>query len=165
MSNMNLEPRIIKCESEEALKRQTAELEKQGRRIIDCNVFEEGLVGKLGFRIPPEGKSLEKKWTAQDADAIWLTWEKFGQVLQPERIMIKDGNSLFRTFAEHKDHPMMAYTNSVDKTAGFVCFCKASEGKSFVAAVKITDLKQVPPELLRALEPLAEVIPGPKTRG
>lgn len=156
--HMDLQPKTIKVESKEQLEKQAAELEKQGRRVIDCNVFDDGVVGKLAFWAPPQGKHLEKEWTTMDADAIWLTWEMFGRVLQPEKVKITDGNDLFKLFGEHKDHKLVGFLNSTDRTAGFVCFCKAKEGKSLVFSVHLSDTKGIPPELLKFMQPAAEVI-------
>jgi hypothetical protein len=164
-NEMDLEPRTVKVDSEEHLKAQVEELQKQGRRIIDCNVFENGIVGKLAFWVPPEGKHLEKAWTPQDADAIWLTWEKFGKTLEPEKVRVIDGTQLFKLFNEHKSHQIVGFTNSMEKTAGFICFCKAAEGKSLVMFVHLADAKGIPPELLTMFsEPAAQVV-DPKTRG
>ena len=164
-AQMDLTPRTIKVDSEEHLGTQVEELKKQGRRVIDCNVFENGIIGKLAFWVPPEGKSLEKEWTPKDADAIWLTWEKYGKVLQPEKTQLTSGEQLFQLFNEHKDHKIAGFTNSMEKTAGFICFCKASEGKSLQFFVHMSDAKGIPPELLTLFhEPAAQVV-DPTIRG
>jgi len=115
-------------------------------------------MGKLAFWVPPQGKNLEKEWTAMDADAIWLTWEMFGRVLQPEKIRVTDGNNLFKLYGEHKDHQIVGFTNSITRSAGFVCFCRAHEGKSLVFAIDLADMKGIPPELLKYMQPAAEVV-------
>jgi hypothetical protein len=151
---MDLEPRVVKVESAEQLQKQAAELEKQGRRVIECNAFPDGIVGKLAFWVPPPGK--EQAWTPLDADAIWLTWEKFGRVLEPHRTKVENGNQLFEIFSKHKDHGIVGYVD--EKQAGFICFCRAAEGVSDVFFVDLADLKEVPPELLRSIEPMAQVV-------
>lgn len=159
---MDLEPKTIKVNSELALVTQAAEFEKQGRRVIDCSVFPDGIIGKLAFLVPPEGKALVNEWTAKDADAIWLTWEKFGRVLEPIREQVSDGNRLFELFSEHKDHGIVGYID--EQHAGFICFCKAkSEGKSHVFFVELANLKDIPPELQKYI-PTARVV-DPKSRG
>jgi hypothetical protein len=151
---MDLEPRVVKVESAEQLQKQAAELEKQGRRVIECNAFPDGIVGKLAFWVPPPGK--EQAWTPLDADAIWLTWEKFGRVLEPHRTKVENGNQLFEIFSKHKDHGIVGYVD--EKQAGFICFCRAAEGVSLVFFVHFHDLKGLPPELLRSIEPMAQVV-------
>jgi hypothetical protein len=159
---MDLEPRTVKVTSEAQLQAQVSELEKQGRRVIECNAFENGLRGKLAFWPPPEGHD-PKKWTPQDADAVWLTWEICGRMLQPEKIVVTSGDELFKLFGEHRDHGITGFLNATDRIAGFVCFCKAKEGKSLVFSVRLDDAKGIPPELLKYLEPAAQVI-DPTTR-
>jgi hypothetical protein len=161
-NKMDLEPRVVKVDSEEHLKAQVAELQKQGRRVIECNVFENGIIGKLAFWVPPDDKV--ESWTPQDADAVWLTWQKYGRLLEPDKIHVKDGAKLFEMYNEHKEHQITAYTNAQTRHAGFVCFCKAhTEGKALVFFVSLTDMKGVPPELLAAFEQPAQVV-DPKSR-
>ncbi len=153
---MDLEPKTIRVSSAEELRAKAFEHEKSGRRVIDCNVFEEGLIGKLSFILPPEGKA--STWTPQEADATWIVWEKFGRMLQPEKTQVQDGTEMFKLFGEHKNHQIVGFTNSMDKSAGFVCFCKAEEGKSLVFTVDMSNAKELPPELKASFEPLAQVI-------
>jgi hypothetical protein len=157
---MDLEPRVVKVESEEQLRKQVAELEKQGRRVIYCNALPDGICGKLAFWVPPPGK--EEAWTPKDADAIWLTWEKFGRMLEPHRTKVATGNQLFELFSEHKDHGIIGYLD--DKQAGFICFCKAKEGISNVFFIDLVDMKEVPPELRKYINTAAQVIDS-STRG
>jgi len=148
---MELKPTVVKVESEAELKSKCEEYVLQGRRIIDCNVLEDGIVGRLAFLEPPEGKNPEK-WTKKDTDAHWIIWEKYGQVLIPEKIHINSGNELFIIYNEHKNHRQVGFTNSESKVAGFVCFCKADEGKSLVFTVKMANTKEIPPDLLSVMK-------------
>ena len=150
---MDLKPKIIKANSEEELIAKSAEFAKAGRRVIECNIFEDGIMGKMAYVVPPEGTDPEK-WSAQDADAIWITWEKFGRLLIPEKTLIEDGNQMFTVFDQHRSHPMVGYTNSMTRTAGFVCFCQASEGKSLVFVVNMVVAKEIPEELKAFFEPV-----------
>lgn len=155
---MDLEPKIVQVTSEEELISRAKEFLKAGRRVVDCNIFEEGVIGKLSFCVPPESKVPIDGWGTEKIDAIWLTWEKFGRRLQPEKIRIVDGNQMFSVFDEHRSHQIIGYTNSMEQAAGFVCFCRASEGKALVFFVDLANAKEIPLELLAALESPAEVI-------
>lgn len=151
---MDLEPRIVKVQSAEQLNSQARELERQGRRVIDCNAFPDGIVGKLAFWVPPPGK--EQSWTPMDADAVWLTWEKYGRMLAPHRTKIESGDKLFELFSHHKDHGIVGYVD--EKQAGFICFCRAAEGVSDVFFVDLADMKEIPPELRKYVNPVAQVL-------
>ena len=132
------------------------EFSKAGRRVIDCSIFEEGIIGKLAYVIPPEG-TVPEKWSTEDADTVWFVWEKFGRCLHPEKVHVTDGNQMFTVFDEHRSHPMVGYTNPMTRTAGFVCYCKVSEGKSLVYFVDLMNAKEIPPELRDALESVAPI--------
>jgi hypothetical protein len=156
---MDLEPKIFPVHSEEELKAQAAEFEKSGRRVIECSDFEHGIMGKLAYLMPSEGKSLENGWSAEDADAIWIKWLIFGKELQSERLQVTDGTKLFELFSQHKDHGVCGFANPMDLTSGFICLCKAKEeGKSLVFFVHLRDAKGIPPELLKYMEPAAHVV-------
>ena len=152
---MDLEPKIIQVSSEEELKTRSSEFEKSGRRVIDCNDFELGVMGKLAYLMPPEGQS----WSAEDADAIWVRWEIFGKELQTEKVQVTNGTKLFEVFTEHKDHGVCGFVNPTDRVSGFICLCKAKdEGKSLVFSVSLHDMKGIPPELLKYMQPVAQVV-------
>src|SRR5271163_4485813 len=108
---MELKPTVFKVDSEEALKAKCAEYVAAGRRVIDCNVVEDGIVGKLAFLEPPADKNPEK-WTKEETDAHWIVWEKFGRVLIPEKIQVKTGNELFALYNDHHEHDVIGFTNS-----------------------------------------------------
>ena len=148
---MDLTPTIVKVKSEDALKSKCEEYAKEGRKIINCNILEDGIVGRLAFLEPPAGKKPEE-WTHSETDAHWIVWEKYGQVLVPERIQVNSGNELFALYNEHSGHNLIGFTNSETKTAGFVCFCQANEEKSIVFTVDVSNIKEVPPDLLAAMK-------------
>ena len=145
-----MSPKIEMCLSEEQLLSKADECEKAGRRVIKCNILEDGIIGKMAFFSPPEGQ--ENTWTEKQADMIWLTWEKFGRVLKPKKTLVENGRLLFGLYNEHQNHDLIGYTNAEDRTVGFICYCKADEGKSLVFYSTLSVTKEIPNELRSFIE-------------
>lgn len=141
-----MEPVLL--QSLDELNQKTRDLEDGGMRVIDCNDLEHGLVGKLAFFAPPDN---EVEWAESDARAVWFVWPRFGKSLTPEIIHAKASRELSKFYMQHTRHRISGFTNSVERSAGFVCYCKQAEGKSLVCSVKLPDLKDLDPELVRII--------------
>ncbi len=157
---MDLDPRIESVSSQEALEARGQELEKEGRRVLPCNLAEEGIFGKLAFFIPPEGQALVEEWTDEKADAVWVTWLKYGQKLVPDVTEVTNGNLLHQIFTLHSRHEGFSpFSNPTKRCAGFICHCQAGERKaSLVFQVNLTVAKELPPELMELMSPNIQVV-------
>ena len=156
---MDLEPRTESVQSQEALDARGKELEKEGRRVLPCNMAEEGLFGLIAFFVPPEGKALVEGWDEEKADAVWVTWLKYGQKLTPEIIEVKSGNDLHKVFTDHASHDgFTGFSNPAKRAAGFICHCKGQEHKSLVFQVTLSSMKELPPELMKLMDPYVQAV-------
>lgn len=145
------DPRKESFVEEAAMRARADALKAEGRELEELEDPERGMLGILAYLPPPGGGPAAEDW---EEDAVLLEWPKYGRPLEKLETIVEKSEVLQGAFNEHAGHEgFRPFTDPLSRTAGIVCHCLASAGRSVVFTVPLRVLKELPPELLHEVMP------------
>ncbi len=141
LAGTDVEQPVESFKTREEMDARAKALRDEGFTVLPMDNPRHGLAGFVAFLVPASPESRGPEW---DEKARALEWPVYGSRLLSDEVTVKTADQLVEAYKAHEGHETLRpHVDPVDRTLGFVCYCRAHEGRSSLITVPLSRLQEM----------------------